>query len=122
VTIEGYTDNVAIQTGPFASNWLLSSARASAVAEYLAARGVDERRLSAVGYGENDALATNATPEGRARNRRVVLVVAHNGNLPRNLNTAPETSAFAFVRHEDDKSAQVPSRRTEGGGLLFTNE
>ncbi|MCP5181198.1 MAG: OmpA family protein [Pseudomonadales bacterium] len=122
VTIEGYTDNVPAENSRFGSNWQLSAARAAAVADYLSGQGIDSERLSSVGYGENHPIATNATPEGRARNRRVVLVVAHNGNLPRNLNTAPETSAFAFVRHADDNAPVLPQRRTGEGGLLFTND
>ena len=101
---------------------MLSGARASQVANFLTEQGIDPTRISAVGYGENHAIATNATPGGRARNRRVVLVVAHNGNLPRNLNTAPETSAFAFVRHAEDPTSEIEPKRTEDGGLIFTNE
>ena len=122
ITVEGYTDNVPVESSVFRDNWMLSSARASRVASFLTERGLDPERVSAVGYGENHPVATNATPEGRARNRRVVIVVAHNGNLPRNLNTAPETSAFAFVRHAEDDEPAVAPRRTEQGGLLFTNE
>ena len=122
ITIEGYTDNIPADGSRYGSNWQLSSARASAVAEFLSREGIDETRMSAVGYGENHPLATNATPKGRATNRRVVLVVAHNGNLPRNLNTAPETSAFAFVRHEDEVPTEVLQRRTSKGGLIFSNE
>ncbi len=122
VTVEGYTDNVPVNGRRFASNWQLSSARASSVAAYLATGGIDAKRVSAVGYGENHPVATNASPEGRAQNRRVVIVVAHKGTLPRNLNAAPETSAFALVRHGDDSQSEVPQRRTKQGGLLFSNE
>ena len=122
ITIEGFTDNVPVSGSKFASNWQLSSARASAVAEYLTQAGIDGSRISAVGYGENHPLATNASPQGRAKNRRVVIVVAHDGKLPRNLNSAPETSAFAVVRYVDDEVSDVPQRRTAQGGLLFSNE
>ncbi len=122
VTIEGFTDNVPVNGGRFASNWQLSSARASAVAEILTQDGIDAERISAVGYGENHPLATNASPEGRAKNRRVVIVVAHDGKLPRNLNATPESSAFAVVRHGDDDVSDVPQRRTAQGGLLFSND
>jgi chemotaxis protein MotB len=122
VTIEGFTDNVPVNGGRFASNWQLSAARASAVAENLTLAGIDAERISAVGYGENHPLATNASPEGRAKNRRVVIVVAHDGKEPRNLNSSPETSAFAFVRRDDDEVFDVPPRRTAQGGLLFSNE
>jgi chemotaxis protein MotB len=124
ITVEGYTDNVPILSARFPSNWELSAARASRVARFLEQQGVERSRLSAVGYGENHALETNATPQGRARNRRVVVVVARKGNLPRNLNAAGSDSAFAYVRKQqpatlDDSIKQV---RTETGGILFTNE
>lgn len=123
VTVEGYTDNVPTESAIFPSNWELSAARASAVVRYLAGRGVDRERLTAVGYGENHSLETNATPAGRAANRRVVVVVARRGNLARNLNSGAG-SAFAFVRRDvapelDDAVQQV---RTDTGSMLFTNE
>ena len=122
VTVEGYTDNVPVESSRYSNNWVLSAARAGQVAQYLMEQGVKGERISSVGYGENHPVATNATPEGRARNRRVVLVVAHNGNLPRNLNTAPETSAFAFVRHAEDAELEVEAKRKSDGGLIFSNE
>lgn len=125
VTVEGYTDNTPIQSAVFPSNWELSAARASRVVRFFEKHGVDRERLSAVGYGENHALETNATPEGRARNRRVVVVVARHGNLPRNLNASGGAdSAFAYVRRQQPAGldASVKQVRTEAGGLLFTNE
>ena len=94
------------------------------MARFLVTAGVERSRLSAVGYGENHALATNATPAGREENRRVVVVVARKGNTPRNLNAGSAQSAFAFVRHEaqDNLSDSVQSYRTESGGVIFTNE
>ncbi|MDH3643469.1 MAG: flagellar motor protein MotD [Gammaproteobacteria bacterium] len=124
VTVEGYTDNVPATSNLYPSNWELSAARASAVARFLVSGGVERSRLSAVGYGENHALATNATPAGRDENRRVVVVVARKGNTPRNLNAGGGQSAFAFVRHAtpDDLDGAVQSYRTESGGVIFTNE
>lgn len=123
ITIEGYTDNVPMVSAAYATNWALSSARASAVAGYMEQSGLAASRLSAVGYGENHALRSNATPAGRAANRRVVVVVARNGNLARNLNATPYGSAFAFVRRADEPKdlSSVARRRTESGGLLFSN-
>jgi len=106
VTVEGYTDNVPV-SGRYSSNWALSSARAALVADYLAGAGVDHRRLAAVGYGKSHALATNATPDGRASNRRVVIVIAREGNQPRNLN-AGGSSAFAFVRQGEAADLSTP--------------
>lgn len=69
VEVSGHTDN----TGNDARNQRLSQARAQAVRDYLASRGVDGSRLSAVGYGASQPLAPNDTAEGRAQNRRVEL-------------------------------------------------
>jgi chemotaxis protein MotB len=76
VRIEGHTDDQPISTPEFPSNWELSTARALSVARALIADGVDPRVLSAAGYGEFHPIATNATPEGRARNRRVEVVIS----------------------------------------------
>ncbi len=75
VSVEGNTDDVPIHTAAFPSNWELSTARASTVVRFLIAAGVQARRLSATGYAELRPLASNATPAGRARNRRVEIVL-----------------------------------------------
>lgn len=69
IEIAGYTDN----TGSIAVNTRLAAARAEAVRSYLARRGVSPDRMVARGYGPVNPLASNATAEGRARNRRVEL-------------------------------------------------
>jgi len=72
IRIEGHTDNVPINTPRFPSNWDLSSARALQILKYfLATHRYDPTRLSAVGYGEYRPVATNNTPSGRRKNRRV---------------------------------------------------
>jgi len=75
VQIEGYTDNVPISTPQFPSNWELSGARASSVARLFIDNGVAEERLSVIGYGPNRTVAPNDTAEGRARNRRVTVMI-----------------------------------------------
>jgi chemotaxis protein MotB len=75
ITVEGNTDNQPIQSSQFPSNWELSADRATTVLRYLAARGVREQRLSAAGYADLHPLASNATATGRARNRRVDIVL-----------------------------------------------
>lgn len=75
VRIEGFTDNVPITTQVYPSNWELSAARAASVVRLFERQGLSSTRLSAVGYGEYRPIATNDTVEGRAKNRRVVLVV-----------------------------------------------
>jgi outer membrane protein OmpA-like peptidoglycan-associated protein len=68
--VEGHTDNV----GDKAANLKLSNARAAAVVGWLTSKGIDAARLSAAGLGDTQPVAPNTTEDGRARNRRVVLV------------------------------------------------
>ncbi len=75
VQVIGHTDDVPIRR-KFASNWELSAARALAAVRFLQDRaGVDPRRLGALGHGEFHPIAPNTTVEGRARNRRIEVVV-----------------------------------------------
>ncbi len=74
--VEGHTDNVPIHTVDFDSNWELSSARATRIARiFLDLHTIPPDRLSAAGYAEFHPVASNASAEGRATNRRVDLVV-----------------------------------------------
>jgi len=75
VHVEGFTDDVPINTLTFPSNWELSAARAASVVTLFAKTGIDPARLAAIGYGEYRPVADNDTEEGRAKNRRVVVVV-----------------------------------------------
>jgi chemotaxis protein MotB len=76
IAINGYTDDVPIGPGgQFRSNWDLSSSRAAAVAEYFVSIGLLPNRLIPAGRGAQDFVASNATPEGRAQNRRVEIIV-----------------------------------------------
>ena len=75
VQVIGHTDDVPIRR-KYASNWELSAARALAAVRFLQDRaGVDPRRLGALGHGEFHPIAPNTTVEGRARNRRIEVVV-----------------------------------------------
>lgn len=77
IRVEGHTDDVPIHTAAFPSNWQLSTARATAVLMYLSQNAkVPPSRLSAAGYGEFQPVADNRTPDGRAKNRRVDIVVS----------------------------------------------
>lgn len=76
VQVEGFTDNQPISTPLYPTNWELSAARAASIVRMLNMDGVAPDRLAAVGYGEYQPVADNSTPEGRAKNRRVVLVVS----------------------------------------------
>ncbi len=77
IIIAGHTDDQKLAKGAkYADNQQLSLARAQAVMNYLVRSGMDPSKLSVVGYGETKPIADNATPEGRAKNRRVELVVS----------------------------------------------
>lgn len=90
IQVEGFTDNVPINSVRYPSNWELSAARAASAVKLLVKGGVDASRLSAVGYGEHQPVADNATPEGRAKNRRVVLMIARERVERPNVGSAEE--------------------------------
>ena len=75
INVEGYTDNIPIKTPVFPSNWELSAARAASVVQLFGSRGVDPERMAAVGHGQYQPVAENTTAEGRAKNRRVTIMV-----------------------------------------------
>jgi chemotaxis protein MotB len=76
VRIEGHTDNVAIRSGRFPSNWDLSIVRAVHVVKYFIDDGkIAPQRLSAVGYGESKPLCPNDSPANREKNRRVEIIL-----------------------------------------------
>ncbi|NQW09960.1 MAG: OmpA family protein [Alphaproteobacteria bacterium] len=76
VTVEGHTDNVPIRSGVFPSNWELSASRAATVVRTLIDEGIAPERLRAVGYADTRPQASNDSAAGRARNRRVSLVLS----------------------------------------------
>jgi chemotaxis protein MotB len=96
--IEGHTDDVPIRTAQMASNWQLSTARATALVQVLIQdHGFAPERMSAAGYAQYHPVASNLTPQGRAQNRRVDIVI---------LTSQPtRTSAFA------GESKPSPSRK-----------
>lgn len=75
IQVEGFTDDLPINTSKFPSNWELSAARAASVVHLLDRFGLEPSRMSAIGYGQFKPVADNSTEEGRQKNRRVVLVV-----------------------------------------------
>lgn len=80
IRVEGHTDNLPIRTAPYRSNWELSTARATEVLHYLVeVGGLAPERMSATGYGEYRPIAPNDSDEGRARNRRVDIVLLRSG-------------------------------------------
>lgn len=79
VRVEGHTDSVPISTQRFASNWELSAARAVRVVRFLIEQGLDAEKLSAEALGPYEPIDTNNTPKGRARNRRIEIVLVPEG-------------------------------------------
>lgn len=77
VIVEGHTDDRPINTGRFPSNWELSTGRAASTVRFLQehAPGYEPERFKAVGYGSHRPRASNESPEGRARNRRVEITL-----------------------------------------------
>ncbi|MCB9620817.1 MAG: OmpA family protein [Sandaracinus sp.] len=74
--IAGHTDNVPLgRRARFGDNWELSAARAVNVARYLTEQGVPANRISAAGYADTQPVSSNETPEGRAQNRRIEIVL-----------------------------------------------
>jgi chemotaxis protein MotB len=82
ITVEGHTDNVPIASSQYPSNWELSTDRATTVVRYLITEGVNRERLGAVGYADLHPLDSNATAAGRARNRRVEIVLQRINPVP----------------------------------------
>lgn len=75
ISVEGHTDDFAIQGGTFDSNWSLAAARANAVTRFLLEQGFAPDRLQSVSYADTRPVADNSTPDGRAANRRVELQI-----------------------------------------------
>ncbi len=76
IVVEGHTDSIPIHTFQFESNFHLSAARALNVGYYLLQEGMPSESFSVRGYGETRPIATNSTPEGRSRNRRVEILLS----------------------------------------------
>ena len=87
IAIEGYTDSTPIRTAKYPNNWMLSTARAvNVLSFFIKSINFPPARLSASGYGKYKPVASNRTPEGRALNRRVNIVVLStflNNELPK---------------------------------------
>lgn len=93
ILVEGFTDNLPISTVQYPTNWELSAARAASIVRMLVMGGVQPERLAAVGYGEFQPIADNSDAAGRARNRRVVLVISRNTELRRQSATTSDNSS-----------------------------
>ena len=109
IQVEGFTDNIPINTFEYPSNWELSAARAASVVHLFAKYGVDPERLAAVGYGEHHPIEDNETSEGREKNRRVVIVIQSNAisrfteknKTADNLNTVSKVTEDTKVERQE---------------------
>jgi chemotaxis protein MotB len=80
--IEGHTDSVDVDpTGPWESNWELSAARSINILHYLTDLGILERRFQIAGFADTVPIASNESPQGRAYNRRVDIIILDDGHL-----------------------------------------
>jgi chemotaxis protein MotB len=118
IHVIGHTDNVPIRASArsrFASNWELSTARAIAAVRFLGENaGVDPRRLGAVGYGEFHPIADNATAEGRAKNRRIALVVLSEELVGADAPVAPAIPAPTVSSGPTNTPAAIPGSEPAG--------
>lgn len=89
IAVAGHTDPIPINTSRFRSNWELSSARAVTVLEQIVAEGkIDPARFQVAGHGSTRPIEPNDTAEGRARNRRVEVILLRGGSLDSNYSGA----------------------------------
>ncbi|WP_184414951.1 flagellar motor protein MotD [Rhodocyclus tenuis] len=103
IIIEGHTDNVPISTPQFPSNWELSAVRATTVLRLFSDVGVTADRLTAIGYGETRPVEPNLLADGRARNRRVSILIE---------SAIPETGTEVKL----DGRTLAPSAAASSGG------
>jgi chemotaxis protein MotB len=76
--IAGHTDNVPIKTRVFRNNWVLSTARAVAVLEFMVGKGMAPSTVAAAGYGSEDPVAANDSDANRELNRRIEIILVPN--------------------------------------------
>jgi chemotaxis protein MotB len=117
VRVEGHTDSVPISTVQFPSNWELSATRAVTVVRTLSEQyGLQADHLTAVGHADSRPLADNLTPENRAKNRRVEIVVQEPRPVPQPIEAAEQHTALerfaapqdAVKREADALSNVIP--------------
>ncbi len=88
ISIDGFTDSIPIHTFQYESNWQLSTARAMNIGYYILKKGVSEQNFSIRGFGANKPSASNSSPDGRAKNRRVEILIE---DLPKSI---PSTEGY----------------------------
>ena len=112
IRVEGFTDNVPINTARFPSNWELSAARAASVVHLFQDEGVNPGRMSATGYGEYRPTADNRTAGGRSSNRRVlVTVLSTEAEKAMTLEQPPEVGTPGILLPRSDIDLDAPAPR-----------
>ena len=112
IIVEGHTDNVPIATKQFASNWELSSARATSVVKYFLGAGFSPQRMAAIGYGEYHPVAPNDSEPNRRKNRRVVFFVK-NTATPETAQGPPAKAVPAAALSADGQSAPEQAQEAQ---------
>ncbi|MGH8484588.1 MAG: flagellar motor protein MotD [Pseudomonas sp.] len=120
VHVEGFTDDLPIRTAQYPTNWELSPARAASIVRLLAMEGVNPARMASVGYGEFQPITGNDTAQGRARNRRVVLVISRNLEVRRSLTGTGSANATpdAAMKRAGTQTAPAAVSPTVGGNRV----
>jgi len=125
VRVRGYTDNQAINTEIFSSNWELSVYRATAILQVLEKLGMNPARMAIEGYGQYYPSADNATAQGRAKNRKVVVAISKYGLERSNLLNTPTISvkgveAITKAIEPGEQNNAIKIIRLADGGIRIT--
>lgn len=125
VRVRGYTDNQAINTEIFSSNWELSVYRATSILRLLEDLGMNPARMAIEGYGQYYPSADNTTASGRAKNRKVVVAISKYGLEKSNLLNAPTISvkdveAITKVDEQSEEGNEIKIIRLPTGGIRIT--
>lgn len=121
IQVEGHTDNTPIHNQMFYSNWELSAVRATTVVRLLNQAGVIEKRLSAIGYGDTQPLSSSDTEFGRAKNRRVSIMILYetNAQTDDNLEIKPHLPAVQVQTSQaQDQPTTTPAVTPSPSGPL----
>ena len=125
VRVRGYTDNQAINTEIFSSNWELSVYRATSILRVLEDLGMSPARMAIEGYGQYYPSADNSTAQGRAKNRKVVVAISKYGLEKSNLLNTPtinikDIDVINKLADHDEKSEEIKIIRLPNGGIRIT--
>jgi chemotaxis protein MotB len=105
IQVEGFTDNVPIDTEAFPSNWELSAARAASVVHLFEMEGINPKRMTATGYGEYKPIASNDTAKGRRKNRRVNIVILSDA-IARTTNRTEQLQNSLAAKRQAEKQSK----------------